>query len=342
MEEKIHCLLCGKKTALLTTTQKGYQEPDLFSIYCCDSCNTSFSLPRVETSSIYQLIYECGDKVSGYDRYWNYLNTITGKKKPIEYLANSEPCYWATYQAISTNLKLSKGAKILEVGSGLGYLTYSLRKTGFSSVHGLDISQEAVNKANETLGDYYVCADICQYTETHMEEFDAVILTEVIEHIENPVEFIKLLTKLLKIGGSIIMTTPNKSFYPSLCKWRTDSPPVHCWWFSEKTFEYIAEKQSLSISFVDFTEYYKKHLKVVYNTKNHKEGLGWHRFDKDKKLTIPNKVDIVNQGFLPLWMKKNLLYKIISTYLYPIFSKDIVVSGNRTDVLCVILTKNAE
>lgn len=333
----INCLLCGNKTASQSTIQKGYQEPDMFDIYCCNSCNTSFSLPRVETNSIYQLIYESGDRVSGYDRYWRYLQEVVKKENPINYLINSEPCYWAIYQALNHNLRLSKDANILEVGSGLGYLTYSLKKAGFDSIRGLDISQEAVDKANDFLGSYYLCADISHYAETHIGEYDAILLTEVIEHIENPMEFIRVLTTLLKPGGSIVLTTPNKSFYPTSCKWRTDSPPVHCWWFSEGSFEYIAKQQSLSISFVDFAPYYKKHLRVVFNMKNYQEGTGWHRFDKNGKLISIDQVNKMNQGFLPLWMKSNLIYKIAFAYLYPIFFKQMIVSGNKTDVLCAIL-----
>lgn len=338
MKENTLCLLCGQN-AILSTKQKGYQEPDVFDIYCCESCNTSFSLPRVNTSSIYQLIYESGEMVPGYDRYWKYQKEIRKENNPIEYLVDSEPCYWGVYQAMTTNLRLLKEAKILEVGSGLGYLTYSLYKAGYHSIKGLDISQEAVDKAIDVLGNYYVCADIYQYAEDNKAMFDAILLTEVIEHVENPLNFIEALCKLLKKGGSIIMTTPNKTFYPISYKWYTEAPPVHCWWFSEESFEYISKKQSLALEFIDFHQYYKDHIKILFDVKKHNNCSGSHRFDKNGKL-----IDIIensNSDFavLPLWIKRSLFYKKVSRYIYPFFSKRYIVSNHRTNIICAIFTK---
>lgn len=39
--------------------------------------------------------------------------------------------------------------------------------------------------------------------------FDMVVAMEVIEHLERPFDFFKELTRILKTGGTIILTTPN-------------------------------------------------------------------------------------------------------------------------------------
>ncbi|MDR0420569.1 MAG: hypothetical protein LBH30_03850, partial [Prevotellaceae bacterium] len=70
------CQICGNHALLKTITQKGYKEFDLYKIYHCPSCNTSFALPRVNTNETYQLIYENAEKIPGYNRYWNYYNKI--------------------------------------------------------------------------------------------------------------------------------------------------------------------------------------------------------------------------------------------------------------------------
>ena len=335
IKEETQCLLCGNK-AEFKTKQKGYQEPDIFDIYCCGSCNTSFSLPRVETDSIYQLIYEKGDKVPGYDRYWKYFRNVKNSESPIDYLINSEEVYWGAYSAIVKDLKLPKNANILEIGSGLGYFTYSLYKDGFQSIKGLEISQEAVDRATASFGPLYIRADIYEYAEENIGRYDAIILTEVIEHIEEPLKFVKALYKLLKKGGGIIMTTPNKSFFPSFANWATDAPPVHCWWFSENSLEYIAEKLTMTLSFVDFGEYYKKHEKQVFN-KDLLNGESTHRFDVNGNILVADAS--INYGVLPKWVKKHKCYRKVKSFIYPIFSNKFIVTNHRSSVLCAIFVK---
>ena len=121
----------------------------------------------------------------------------------------------------------------MEIGSGLGYLTYSLIKSNYNVV-GLDISQTVVKQAIETFGDHYICANIYEYAQIDLEAFDIVILTEVIEHVNEPINFMESIKKILKPAGKIIITTPNKSFFPKDIIWASELPPIHCWWFSEE------------------------------------------------------------------------------------------------------------
>ncbi len=335
IKEETRCLLCGEK-AEFKMKKRGYQEPDVYDIYYCESCNTSFSLPRVATDSIYQLIYEKGDKVSGYDRYWRYFRDVKDCENPIDYLINSEEVYWGAYSAIVNNLKLSKNANILEIGSGLGYFTYSLYKEGFKSIKGLEISQEAVDQATASFGPLYICTDVYEFAEENAGRYDAIILTEVIEHIEDPLKFTKVLSLLLKEGGGIIMTTPNKSFYPLFTNWETDLPPVHCWWFSENSLEYVAEKLSMSVSFVDFVDYYKKHEKKVFN-KDLFNGESAHLFDVNGNILSVDSNK--NYEILPKWLKKNRCYRKIKSFIYPIFSNKYIVTNHRSSVLCAIFVK---
>jgi 2-polyprenyl-3-methyl-5-hydroxy-6-metoxy-1,4-benzoquinol methylase len=266
----IHCLLCGETTRLSGEKIPGYMAPETFSIYYCPSCGTSFSYPRVDTNRIYELIYKNAEKVPDYYRYMKYKNAIKTCKSPLAYLSGSEEPYWVINSVLSQNTSPKESLNIIEVGSGLGYLTYALTQAGYRTV-GLDISQKAVDEATKTFGKYYVCTDVFEYSVQHKESYDVIILTEVIEHVETPVEFLASLMHMLKKGGQIILTTPNKTIYPEHIVWQTDSPPVHLWWFSENSMRYIAGKINASVQFVDFTEYYKKQFRSVNIQKQYKE-----------------------------------------------------------------------
>ncbi len=334
------CLLCGKSAELKTTEQIGYQEPDKFKIYHCAYCNTSFSIPRIKnTDKIYDLIYNsAGKNVSAYDRYFNYSNEVLKKEKPLLWLIDQEPAYWGAYRAISKILKDSKDAKILEVGSGLGYFTYSLYQSGYN-ITGLDISQEAVEKANNKYGNYYICADVTTYKPD--VEYDLIILTEVIEHLNEPMGFLQSLLSLLKGDGHIVLTTPNKSFFPEDSIWVSDLPPVHCWWFGEESFVEIAGQLNCKLNFIDYSPYYKTHRKELFDAKLSKVLVSKAIFDVNGNLLEQDTSDEISYGVLPLWLKKNKLYRYISREFYPvIFKKRFVVSNKqRTSCLCAVLGK---
>jgi 2-polyprenyl-6-hydroxyphenyl methylase/3-demethylubiquinone-9 3-methyltransferase len=44
-------------------------------------------------------------------------------------------------------------------------------------------------------------------------EFDVVLITEIIEHVAHPDEFLKKIAQIVKPGGYIVMTTPNGEYF---------------------------------------------------------------------------------------------------------------------------------
>lgn len=331
------CLWCGENNAKFKTLQKGYQEPQMFKIFCCESCNTAFSLPRVNSNEVYELIYKNASEVQGYSRYQHYQDRVLIEKNPLNYLINNEPAYWSTTQAIKKILLLNKKARILEVGSGLGYFTYSLKKDGYN-IQGLDISQNAVNEASAKFGDFYICDDLHRFAESNLESFDLVIMTEVIEHFNEPKEFVKSINKLLKKNGSFVFTTPNKSFYPNAVSWYTETPPVHCWWFSEKSIEQLASDLSMRLNFIDFSDYYNKHpfISKIVNLDN--QG----HFIFNTKGELIKKQSPQSTGFeMPRWLKKLRVYNKLRNYLFTtLFSEKYKIGGVQSNIICAILQKN--
>jgi|GEM_PF-452579 len=256
------CLLCGGKADLKHSEYPGYQEPGIYKIYHCSVCNASFSLPMEDGSLIYENIYKNGDRVPGYSRYWRYARIIKKVSNPLDYLAENHEDYWSVREALAMYVPDKSSTKILEIGSGLGYLTYSLNMAGYN-VTGMDVSQTAVSQAIKNFGEHYICADLFGYSRLAPESYDIIILTEVIEHVSNPLEFIKSMIRLLKPGGRTIITTPNKSFYPREVIWASDLPPVHCWWLSEDSMNNIAKKLNVNNSFINFRDYYKMNFQVI-------------------------------------------------------------------------------
>ena len=335
MPEEINCIICNHPANLKFENLAGYQEGKMFTIYHCSSCDTSFAWPHVINNNIYDNIYSQANIVPGYNRYTLYANEITSQKNPLDYLANKEAVYFSIKEILENGV--GRGARILEVGAGLGYLTYAIRRQGFNIV-GLDISCDAVEQAKIRFGDYYICGDVYEFGKYNEERFDVIILTEVIEHIADPTGFCDALLKLLKSDGQLVITTPNKSSFFFEEIWETELPPVHLTWFSEISFKSIAKQKNLSLSFFNFSNFNKTHIDITrfifysqfYKIKNRTPVL-----DRDGKVIIP----------APLRKPKGIKgkLKIIFKKCFKLFFIQFLTHKkniNRNNVLCVILKKD--
>jgi len=343
-----NCPLCNEYVELKYSGLPGYKEPQKFNIYHCPFCDTSYSFPKVDPDSIYDLIYRNGAIAPGYHRYWELSEDIKRVKDPLEYLTKKEMTYWAASKAVHEYTLKIRDPKILEVGSGLGYLTYAFRTAGFN-ITGLEISKTAVKIAKEKYGDFYISGDLFKYSKENEGVYDIVLLTEVIEHVEDITSFISALSKLIKPDGQLIITTPNKYFYPDDTIWVSDLPPVHLWWLSEKSVKCIAGKLNLKVSFIDFTDFYRNNYTPMRIDVNKKISRRHPVFNSNGELiksqkknvfekTLSELVCILNEVDIFKICYKNLrqLYLKLTFYKNP----NIKSCGRQTHILCAVLKKN--
>lgn len=104
--------------------------------------------------------------------------------------------------------QILKGQKILEVGCGGGILTEQLARLE-AHVTGIDLSDDLIRIAREHLsqeGDPKLC-DLIQYKieplSVHANEkinyYDAVVISEVLEHVDDKVSFLNSSVQCLKV-----------------------------------------------------------------------------------------------------------------------------------------------
>lgn len=99
---------------------------------------------------------------------------------------------------------------ILDVGCSAGYLGEYLRAQGHH-VTGIDITPEAIEKAAEFLNEAH-CMKVEDYFADHPErKFDVVIFGDVLEHVTNAEEVLRLTARALKPRGRVIASIPNVS-----------------------------------------------------------------------------------------------------------------------------------
>ena len=96
--------------------------------------------------------------------------------------------------------KLAKGSKILDVGAGSAPYKQFLKHCRYTS-------QDFCQTPGLNYGKIDVISDIRSIPLAD-KSFDAVLCTEVLEHVPYPAEALREMSRLLKSGGKLILTAP--------------------------------------------------------------------------------------------------------------------------------------
>jgi 2-polyprenyl-3-methyl-5-hydroxy-6-metoxy-1,4-benzoquinol methylase len=166
------------------------------------------------------------DRMDGEDKVGKIFWNDVWKKTSFEMYSGFEK-YLAINQKLDTQFKhiLEKGdKKILEIGCAKAKrLIYFAKEFGYE-IYGIDYSKYGAEIAKRNLDvsgvkGTIICEDIFKNT-LDEESFDIVYSMGLIEHFENPNEIIDIHIKLLKKGGTLIITIPNfnNSMYFSILK----------------------------------------------------------------------------------------------------------------------------
>ena len=107
---------------------------------------------------------------------------------------------------------IGKDKKVLDVGCYNGFYSKIFLDNG-NVVYGIDASQDAVNEAN-VLGIKAVVGNLESVFPYSNHYYDVIHAGEVIEHLYDTDIFIAECNRVLKIGGKVIITTPNTLSLP--------------------------------------------------------------------------------------------------------------------------------
>ena len=104
-------------------------------------------------------------------------------------------------------------SRILDIGAGHGNFSLQLAELGFE-VTWNDLRGELVDyvRLKHERGTVHFAPGNA-FELQFPELFDAVLITEIIEHVAHPDDFLAKAAELLRPGGYIIMTTPNGGYF---------------------------------------------------------------------------------------------------------------------------------
>lgn len=134
-----------------------------------------------------------------------------------------------------------KGGSLLDLGCWNTPTALEAKKRFLnSSIYCLDISEEVIKHFSLiNLEINYLQADCNEKLPFINNFFDYIIAGEIIEHLENPQEFINEILRVLKAGGYFVFSTPDSEMF----KQKSVGGKWHLWSFEEEDFKKLLDNK---------------------------------------------------------------------------------------------------
>ena len=100
-----------------------------------------------------------------------------------------------------------RGARLLEVGSGMGHLVGQLEDT--FETYGMDVNHWAVKQSKLVIHTSQLQTASAQELPFGDGVFNVVIIKHIVEHLPDPKKAIREIGRVTEKGGTLILATPN-------------------------------------------------------------------------------------------------------------------------------------
>lgn len=216
-KDKIDCCpICHKQKNLRLLDQ------NQFSIYFCNDCQNGFIHPIPENLSEYYP-----------EIYWQNLGRFSSFRQALHNSFQKTRSRWFKRY-------ISKGS-VLDVGSGEGI---------FGIVLGSDYQITNIEYPRAKVKNKRVIkTDFLKWKTT--KKFDAIVFLESLEHVINPISYLKKAASLLSNNGLIFVEYPRFGSLESKLlgkHWLQRDIPRHLFHFTEKGLENIAKEAGLKVA----------------------------------------------------------------------------------------------
>ena len=194
------------------------QQADITQLFGCPKCGLEIFLPQI----------------IGTPEFYSELS----RHETLHYYEEDK---WEFGEALKD---LNKEASVVEIGCGSGSFLRKIRPF-VSEVWGIESNDHALLAARDAgLNVFHSEGDLSRLK----TRFDYAFCFHVLEHVSNPVEFLKGLSLLVKPGGRIGISVPNQDGpvkYINPCI--QNMPPHHATRWRVKTFRFLARKLDFKI-----------------------------------------------------------------------------------------------
>jgi 2-polyprenyl-3-methyl-5-hydroxy-6-metoxy-1,4-benzoquinol methylase len=195
-----HCILCGSSNLDPYSMRFKVGFPHISRVRC-RSCTGVFANPMAEENELiefYQNYYDKGN-----------FKLIMWKEGHIKrFNAYAEMDQFQIEKKLNYVLKYKKSGNFLDIGFGLGEPLYLAHLHGFN-VFGTEYDAASINFLKKYIPNGSWHRGDVMDSNFQLESFDFIRFYHVIEHVISPQTYVKVIYKLLKPGGVLMIGTPN-------------------------------------------------------------------------------------------------------------------------------------
>uniref|UniRef100_A0A7V5XG15 Class I SAM-dependent methyltransferase n=1 Tax=Thermodesulfobacterium geofontis TaxID=1295609 RepID=A0A7V5XG15_9BACT len=225
MEEKTKCPICEvdiEKDGFKEIYISPYNNQE-YKRYECPNCDVHFWRPLKIIPEFYE-----SEVFESYIAFHEVVGTRQNEN------------HKAFFKYFPSNVR----GRLLDVGCGDGRFIKHAKEAGFE-VWGIDFDKKSVENVKRNLGLDTVFAmnleEFYEYAKAKNLKFDVITFFEVLEHQDKPREFLEMVKGLLKEGGYIAGSVPNRErLFAKEVDWKYfhgDHPPHHLLRFSKSALE---------------------------------------------------------------------------------------------------------
>ena len=236
------CLICKKKTKFRQKS-KTVRDSKNHCILICDNCG-HVQIDPIPTLSQEKIFYDMNKQEKNLNIK---LNISEIKKKNLNDVNRR-------IKFVSNLVKKNK--KILEIGSGYGLFLDGMKKKDYDII-GIEISKERREISKKITKAKILNVNILD-EKLNLPKVDIIVLFHVLEHISDPVIFLKKLKKLLKNNGTIVVEVPNHNDHQlkSNKKYREFYwQRAHIHYFTPKIFQKVLEESGFTVEIKGIQRY---------------------------------------------------------------------------------------
>ncbi len=218
--ETVVCNLCGEAES------RPFAERNGSHVVQCTRCHLVYVNPRPTAEAL--------------ERHYN-----GGQSSRIQYYIDAEPADRRTFTSLLVRAEAALGYRgvLLDIGPNVGTALGVARERGWD-VHGLEINEAAARHCRDIHGLDVRCGTLAPETYPPAS-FDLVLMADVIEHLPDPLAVMRLVEKIVRPGGLVLISTPNIAGWAA--RLLQIKPEEHLYYFAPDTMQALLAKCGLEL-----------------------------------------------------------------------------------------------